>query len=75
MMFILFYPGTPCNKMTGYCDVFYRCRGVDPDTPLVRLKNCITSGKCATIFKDFLQVYTDTERNRLTTEPAVTCSF
>ena len=53
----LYLPGTPCNKMTGYCDVFYRCRGVDPDTPLARIKNCITSGKCVAELKKFLKVF------------------
>ena len=47
--------------MTGYCDVFYRCRGVDPDTPLVRLKNCIVTGKCAKKLASFLEVYTHIE--------------
>ncbi|WAR08935.1 ADA10-like protein, partial [Mya arenaria] len=47
--------GTPCNRMTGYCDVFQRCRGVDPDTPLTQLKNCFKKGgKCASLFVDFL---------------------
>ena len=38
--------GTPCNKNKGYCDVFYRCRGADPDSPLARLSDCFSSGKC-----------------------------
>ncbi|XP_053387850.1 disintegrin and metalloproteinase domain-containing protein 10-like isoform X3 [Mercenaria mercenaria] len=34
-------PGSPCNNFQGYCDVFYRCRGVDAEGPLSRLKNLI----------------------------------
>lgn len=48
--------GTPCNMMTGYCDVFMRCRGVDPDTPLVNLKRCLKSGECFQAVKDFASV-------------------
>uniref|UniRef100_A0A8W8NJ34 Disintegrin domain-containing protein n=1 Tax=Magallana gigas TaxID=29159 RepID=A0A8W8NJ34_MAGGI len=33
--------GTPCDNYRGYCDVFHRCRGVDNDGPLERLKNLI----------------------------------
>ena len=33
--------GSPCNNFQGYCDVFYRCRGVDAEGPLARLKNLI----------------------------------
>ncbi|KAL4216837.1 Disintegrin and metalloproteinase domain-containing protein 10 [Mactra antiquata] len=36
-------PGSPCNNFQGYCDVFYRCRGVDAEGPLSRLKNLIFS--------------------------------
>ncbi|WAR08942.1 ADA10-like protein [Mya arenaria] len=47
--------GTPCNRMTGYCDVFQRCRGVDPDTPLAKLKRCFKQGgDCISVFIDFL---------------------
>lgn len=34
-------PGSPCNNFQGYCDVFHRCRGVDAEGPLSRLKNLI----------------------------------
>ncbi|WAR08948.1 ADA10-like protein [Mya arenaria] len=47
--------GTPCNRMTGYCDVFQRCRGVDPDTPLSKLKRCFKQGgDCISVLLDFL---------------------
>ncbi|XP_037103271.1 disintegrin and metalloproteinase domain-containing protein 10 isoform X1 [Syngnathus acus] len=34
-------PGSPCNNFKGYCDVFMRCRLVDADGPLSRLKKTI----------------------------------
>lgn len=34
-------PGSPCNDFKGYCDVFMRCRLVDADGPLSRLKKAI----------------------------------
>lgn len=34
-------PGSPCNDFKGYCDVFNRCRLVDADGPLARLKKAI----------------------------------
>ncbi|XP_061737935.1 disintegrin and metalloproteinase domain-containing protein 10 isoform X1 [Nerophis ophidion] len=34
-------PGSPCDNFRGYCDVFMRCRLVDADGPLARLKNAI----------------------------------
>ncbi|KAL3886424.1 hypothetical protein ACJMK2_026416 [Sinanodonta woodiana] len=33
--------GSPCNNFKGYCDVFYRCRGIDSEGPLARLKNLL----------------------------------
>ncbi|XP_062328062.1 disintegrin and metalloproteinase domain-containing protein 10 [Osmerus eperlanus] len=34
-------PGSPCNDFKGYCDVFMKCRLVDADGPLARLKKAI----------------------------------
>lgn len=34
-------PGSPCDNFQGYCDVFLRCRAVDAEGPLVRLKNLL----------------------------------
>ncbi|KAH6930899.1 hypothetical protein HPB50_020649 [Hyalomma asiaticum] len=31
-------PGSPCNNMLGYCDVFQRCRPVDDEGPLTRIQ-------------------------------------
>lgn len=32
-------PGSPCDNFQGYCDVFLKCRKVDAEGPLVKLKN------------------------------------
>lgn len=34
-------PGSPCDNFQGYCDVFLKCRPVDGEGPLARLKNII----------------------------------
>ncbi|XP_055635491.1 disintegrin and metalloproteinase domain-containing protein 10 isoform X2 [Toxorhynchites rutilus septentrionalis] len=34
-------PGSPCDNFQGYCDVFLKCRAVDAEGPLVRLKNML----------------------------------
>ena len=31
-------PGTPCDNLKGYCDVFAVCRRVNMAGPLLRLK-------------------------------------
>ncbi|KAF5907591.1 disintegrin and metalloproteinase domain-containing protein 10-like, partial [Clarias magur] len=37
--------GSPCNDFKGYCDVFMKCRLVDADGPLARLKKAIFNPK------------------------------
>ncbi|XP_044743538.1 disintegrin and metalloproteinase domain-containing protein 10-like [Chrysoperla carnea] len=34
-------PGTPCNNYNGYCDVFQKCREVDPSGPLATLRKIL----------------------------------
>ncbi|XP_073972356.1 zinc-dependent metalloprotease kuz isoform X1 [Rhodnius prolixus] len=34
-------PGSPCDNFQGYCDVFLKCRAVDAEGPLARLKNML----------------------------------
>lgn len=38
-------PGSPCDNFQGYCDVFLKCRAVDAEGPLVRLKNLLFNKK------------------------------
>ncbi|KAK7069874.1 hypothetical protein SK128_009120 [Halocaridina rubra] len=35
--------GTPCNDYKGYCDVFKKCREVDPSGPLATLRGLLLS--------------------------------
>ncbi|XP_062593437.1 disintegrin and metalloproteinase domain-containing protein 10 homolog isoform X2 [Saccostrea cucullata] len=46
--------GTPCNNYEGYCDVFHRCRGVDNEGPLERLKNLIFGEETLTTIKNWI---------------------
>ena len=34
-------PGSPCDNFKGYCDFFLKCRHVNAEGPLVRLKNVL----------------------------------
>ncbi|KAI1728340.1 metallo-peptidase family m12B reprolysin-like domain-containing protein [Ditylenchus destructor] len=36
---LLLHPGSPCNNYKGYCDILRKCRSVDSNGPLARLKN------------------------------------
>ncbi|RLU25860.1 hypothetical protein DMN91_002021 [Ooceraea biroi] len=44
-------PGTPCNDYNGYCDVFQKCREVDPSGPLATLRKLLLSDKSLATFK------------------------
>ncbi|XP_067653921.1 disintegrin and metalloproteinase domain-containing protein 10-like [Haliotis asinina] len=35
-------PGSPCNDFQGYCDVFYRCREVDPTGTFSAIKKLLS---------------------------------
>uniref|UniRef100_A0A8W8NPU6 ADAM10 cysteine-rich domain-containing protein n=1 Tax=Magallana gigas TaxID=29159 RepID=A0A8W8NPU6_MAGGI len=48
--------GSPCNNYQGYCDVFSRCRGVDNEGPLQRLKNLIFNEKTLANIKNWIIV-------------------
>ena len=37
----VWYTGAPCDNFKGYCDVFQKCRAVNEDGPLARLKNLL----------------------------------
>jgi len=39
----LLFAGAPCDNFKGYCDVFQKCRAVNEDGPLARLKNLLFS--------------------------------
>ena len=46
-------PGSPCNEFLGYCDVFQRCRPVDAEGPLARLKNTLLNQRTLLIIKQW----------------------
>merc|ERR1719320_1691136 len=50
-------PGTPCNNYQGYCDVFQKCREVDPLGPLLTLRRLLLSDKSIAVFKRFIVKY------------------
>ena len=52
-------PGTPCNNYQGYCDVFKKCREVDPSGPLATLRKLLLSEQ--SIGKYLLTPYMYTE--------------
>lgn len=49
-------PGSPCNDFQGYCDVFQRCRQVDAEGPLARLKNLLFNKKTLISIKQWVTV-------------------
>ncbi|GAB1860021.1 ADAM10 endopeptidase [Camponotus japonicus] len=44
-------PGTPCNDYNGYCDVFQKCREVDPSGPLATLRKLLLSDESLATFR------------------------
>lgn len=57
--FVLLYIcnlGAPCDNFQGYCDVFQKCRGVDADGPLARLKDLLFSEETFNEIKDWIMV-------------------
>lgn len=50
-------PGTPCNNYQGYCDVFQKCRSVDPSGPLATLRKLLLSEQSIASLTKFLMLY------------------
>ncbi|KAM9493089.1 disintegrin and metalloproteinase domain-containing protein 10 [Clarias gariepinus] len=50
-------PGSPCNDFKGYCDVFMKCRLVDADGPLARLKKAIFNPQLYETIAEWIVVY------------------
>lgn len=50
-------PGTPCNDYNGYCDVFQKCREVDPSGPLATLRKLLLSEESIASFKKWVMDY------------------
>lgn len=49
-------PGAPCDNFQGYCDVFQKCRAVDAEGPLARLKNLLLDQKTLTNIVQWITV-------------------
>ncbi|XP_034948232.1 disintegrin and metalloproteinase domain-containing protein 10-like [Chelonus insularis] len=47
-------PGTPCNDYNGYCDIFQRCREVDPTGPLATLRRLLLSDVSLARFQQWM---------------------
>ena len=50
-------PGNPCNNYAGYCDVFQKCREIDPKGPLATLRKLLLSEESIANLKKFLMRY------------------
>ena len=50
-------PGAPCNNFQGYCDILYKCRGVDSEGPLERIKNLLFGGDAISNLVDWVKEY------------------
>jgi len=49
--------GAPCDNFKGYCDVFQKCRAVNEDGPLARLKNLLFNQQTFNDIKDWITEY------------------
>uniref|UniRef100_A0A1B6LPU7 ADAM10 endopeptidase n=1 Tax=Graphocephala atropunctata TaxID=36148 RepID=A0A1B6LPU7_9HEMI len=50
-------PGSPCDNFQGYCDVFFKCRAVDAEGPLARLKNMLFNRETLNTVAQWVQEY------------------
>ncbi|KAL1132299.1 hypothetical protein AAG570_010256, partial [Ranatra chinensis] len=50
-------PGSPCDNFQGYCDVFLKCRAVDAEGPLARLKNMLFNKETLINLTQFITDY------------------
>ncbi|CAD5113398.1 DgyrCDS2570 [Dimorphilus gyrociliatus] len=46
--------GAPCDDYKGYCDVFQKCRSVDAEGPLSRLKKLLFSEETIATIRDWI---------------------
>lgn len=53
---LLCSPGAPCNNFQGYCDVFQKCRDVDANGPLSRLKKLLFNEQTFNEIRDWIMV-------------------
>ena len=54
---LILKPGSPCMGTTGYCDIFSKCRSVDTEGPLLRLKKLLLDAKTLTAVQIWIRVH------------------
>jgi len=54
---IYLQPGSPCDNYDGYCDVYSKCRRVDADGPLRRLRKVFFNMEVYEDIRDFVHDY------------------
>lgn len=68
---ITLQPGSPCNDFKGYCDVFMKCRLVDADGPLARLKKAIFNPELYENIAEWIVVSSRTQPHKMILDPGV----
>lgn len=54
---LILKPGSPCVGTLGYCDIFSKCRAVDAEGPLARLKNILLNPETLLTIRDWVTTY------------------
>uniref|UniRef100_A0A183BHX7 ADAM10 endopeptidase n=1 Tax=Globodera pallida TaxID=36090 RepID=A0A183BHX7_GLOPA len=54
---LLLPPGSPCNNYQGYCDIFRKCRSVDSNGPLSRLRTLLFNSEKIQEFKEWIKEF------------------
>ena len=53
---LILKPGSPCIGTLGYCDIFSKCRSVDGEGPLSRLKNLLLNPVILSAIREWVTV-------------------
>ena len=53
---LILKPGSPCMGTIGYCDIFSKCRSVDGEGPLSRLKNLLLNPVTLSAIREWVTV-------------------
>jgi len=54
---IVLQPGSPCDNNNGYCDVFSKCRNVDADGPLARVRDALFNAELYDDIRQWIVAY------------------
>lgn len=55
-LIVYWFLGSPCVGTLGYCDIFSKCRAVDAEGPLARLKNILLNPETLLTIRDWVTV-------------------